>query len=86
MENKIKSIVSQHENTLLALPSSTNLSGLNNTYIHLATSHNTRKAYQSDVRHYETWEGKLPATPEMIARYLEEHAAKLNHRKKIGCY
>lgn len=51
-----------------------------NPYIEAATSSNTRKAYRSDVAHYETWGGKLPATPEYIARYLQEFADKLNPR------
>ncbi len=51
-----------------------------NSYIQAATSHNTRKAYRSDITHYEQWGGKLPATPEQIARYLEAYALSLNPR------
>ncbi len=51
-----------------------------NPYIHLATSSNTRKAYRNDIYHYECWGGQLPATSEMIARYLLFFADKLNHR------
>ncbi len=54
--------------------------GLTNPYIALATSENTRKAYRSDIRHYENWGGQLPATPEAIARYLHHFAAQLNPR------
>jgi site-specific recombinase XerD len=54
--------------------------GLTNPYIHLATSNNTRKAYRSDIRHYEAWGGRLPATPDMIAHYLHFYADKLNPR------
>lgn len=54
--------------------------GLANPYISLATSDNTRKAYQHDIRHYESSGGKLPATPSMIASYLESFAAILNPR------
>lgn len=53
---------------------------LTNHYIHAATSDNTRKAYRSDIRHYEQWSGLLPATPEMITQYLENYAEKLNAR------
>lgn len=53
---------------------------VNNHYIHAATSDNTRKAYCSDIRHYEKWSGRLPATPEMVTRYLEAFAEKLNPR------
>lgn len=55
-------------------------SGLTNPYVHLATSENTRKAYRNDICHYENWGGKLPASPEMIANYLNFYADKLNPR------
>lgn len=51
-----------------------------NEYIQAATSENTRKAYQSDIRHYEKWGGRLPATPELITLYLHQNAALLNPR------
>lgn len=51
-----------------------------NPYIQAATSDNTRKAYRSDVEHYEKWGGKLPATPDYIAHYLQAFAEKLNPR------
>ncbi|MBA3660632.1 MAG: tyrosine-type recombinase/integrase [Gammaproteobacteria bacterium] len=50
------------------------------TYISAATSENTRKAYRSDIRHFEAWQGRLPATTEMIMRYLQDYAATLNPR------
>lgn len=49
-------------------------------YIHAATSDNTRKAYQSDVRHFINWGGLLPASAESIVNYLHQHAAVLNPR------
>lgn len=51
-----------------------------NPYLQAATSINTRKAYRHDIRHYENWGGRLPATPEEIIRYLEAHAPTLNPR------
>lgn len=51
-----------------------------NPYLQAATSDNTRKAYRSDIRHYENWGGRLPATPELIVRYLESFATLLNAR------
>lgn len=53
---------------------------INNFYITAATSDHTRKAYRSDVRHFENWGGRLPATPEIIVRYLEAYATELNPR------
>jgi integrase len=47
-------------------------------FIAAATAENTRRAYQSDLRHFLAWGGHLPATPEQIARYLADHAARLS--------
>lgn len=48
-------------------------------YIHAATRDNTRRSYQSAVRHFETeWGGFLPATADSVARYLADHAETLS--------
>lgn len=48
-------------------------------YIHAATRDNTRRSYQSAVRHFEVeWGGFLPATADSIARYLVDHAQTLS--------
>ncbi|HEX2549586.1 MAG TPA: site-specific integrase [Gammaproteobacteria bacterium] len=52
----------------------------NNLYIQAATSENTRQAYQADIRHFETWGGKLPTTPQQIVEYLHFYATQLNPR------
>lgn len=51
-----------------------------NRYQIAATSDNTRRAYQADIRHYEAWGGQLPATTEAILRYLHAFAQTLNPR------
>jgi integrase len=51
-----------------------------NSYLPAATSNNTRKAYRSDISHFEQWGGRLPATQESIVRYLEAFAPTLNPR------
>jgi integrase len=49
------------------------------TYLAAAVRDNTRKSYQSAVRHFEVdWGGFLPATPDSIARYLADHAETLS--------
>lgn len=53
---------------------------VSNPYLKAATSDNTRKAYRSDIKHFETWGGLLPATPEKIIQYLQDFADKLNSR------
>ncbi len=49
-------------------------------YIHAATSSNTRKAYQADIRHFIQWGGRLPTSGDVIVRYLHEYADVLNPR------
>ncbi|HZW61119.1 MAG TPA: tyrosine-type recombinase/integrase [Candidatus Babeliales bacterium] len=51
-----------------------------NIYIQAATSDNTRRAYRQDIRHFIVWGGKLPTTPDVIVKYLHEHATTLNVR------
>ena len=53
---------------------------LSQRYHIAATSNNTRRAYQADIRHYETWGGQLPATTDSILRYLHAFAETLNPR------
>lgn len=61
--------------TLLSTPA-----WVSNPYIAAATSDNTRKAYQADIRHFERWGGRLPASTEAIVLYLQAFADKLNPR------
>lgn len=53
---------------------------LSNQYQIAATSDNTRRAYQTDIRHFEAWGGQLPATTETILHYLHAFAQTLNPR------
>ncbi|MFX8258232.1 integrase, partial [Acinetobacter baumannii] len=62
------------------LPPASITASLNNRYQIAATSDNTRRAYQADIRHYETWGGQLPATTDSILRYLHAFADTLNPR------
>ncbi len=48
-------------------------------YLEAATRDNTRRSYQSAIRHFEVeWGGFLPASGDAIARYLAEHAQTLS--------
>jgi Phage integrase, N-terminal SAM-like domain len=54
-------------------------------YIRESLAENTRVAYMSDLAHFESWGGQIPAAPETIAEYLVAHAdilsvATLNRR------
>lgn len=47
-------------------------------YLEAATRDNTRRSYESAIRHYEVeWHGFLPATADSIARYLADYAGQL---------
>jgi integrase len=52
-------------------------------YITAATSDNTRRAYQSDIRHFIKWGGLLPASAETIMHYLQQYAERLNPRTLV---
>ncbi len=43
--------------------------------VEAATAPNTRRAYDSDLKHFLAWGGSLPASPDVVARYLAAHAA-----------
>ncbi len=43
-------------------------------FIEAATSANTRRAYDSDLRHFLAWGGSVPSRPGIVAEYLAAHA------------
>lgn len=47
-------------------------------YVRQSVSENTRRAYRSDLAHFEAWGGSIPATDVVIAEYLAAHAGKLS--------
>lgn len=46
-------------------------------YLQAATPLNTRRAYASDLRHFQAWGGRIPASEVMVAEYLAAHADQL---------
>jgi integrase len=64
----------------ITLPSQQLSLWVTNPYLKAATSDNTRKAYRQDIKHYENWGGKLPATSETIVTYLQAFAESKNSR------
>lgn len=46
-------------------------------YIRASLSENSRKAYRADLNHFLAWGGCIPATPEVVARYLAAYAGQL---------
>jgi integrase len=49
-------------------------------FLNAATSDNTRRTYQSAVRHFVQWGGMLPADEATILRYIVTFAESLNPR------
>lgn len=64
----------RHISASKALSSSAHYSACVQRYIDAALSDNTLRAYRSDLKHFVTWGGSIPATPESIAEYLAQHA------------
>jgi integrase len=46
-------------------------------YVRNSLASNTQRAYLGDLAHFEAWGGSVPASAEMIASYLAEHAGAL---------
>jgi site-specific recombinase XerD len=46
------------------------------SYLRASLAPNTQRAYRSDLKHFFAWGGAVPATPEMIANYLADHAGR----------
>src|SRR5215831_4836447 len=46
-------------------------------YVRASLADNTRRAYLSDLAHFESWGGGIPASAETVARYLAAHADTL---------
>lgn len=78
--------MSSVNNDLSALLRETQSTALTNTQSHekpywqVATSQNTRVAYQADIRHFMVAGNVLPATTESVLHYLNQHAGQLNAR------
>lgn len=43
-------------------------------FIRAALSENSRRAYRADLEQFLAWGGMVPASPEIVARYLAAHA------------
>lgn len=53
-----------------AIPATTSVSDGVRELLSQSLSPATRRAYRSDMAHYEAWGGAIPSTPETIAEYL----------------
>lgn len=74
-----------HDLTLIPAAQGVGLVPLSNRvhdYVRASRSDNTRRAYASDLRHFEAWTETrglepLPAAPATVAEYLADHADEL---------
>lgn len=55
---------------------SSNLSPAIRGYLQASLSDNSRRAYHSDLRHFQSFGGVIPATPETVAAYLASYAGQ----------
>ena len=62
-----------------ARKSGLNVSTLVEQFVQASLSENTRRAYSNDLQHFLNWGGRIPASAEMVATYLAEHADKLSY-------
>jgi integrase len=46
-------------------------------FVRASLADNTRRAYLSDLRHFEHWGGRIPASAETVASYLAAHVDTL---------
>src|SRR5208282_2115087 len=46
-------------------------------YVQSSVAPATRRAYRADLDHFEAWGGTIPATDDMVAAYIADHAATL---------
>ena len=47
-------------------------------YVRASSSEATLRAYKSDLQHFVGWGGNIPASPELVANYLADHAGILS--------
>src|ERR1035437_10208052 len=70
------------DNPLLSRPTlpdgSQELAELVATYVQDSLAENSRRAYLSDLAHFENWGGSLPSTDKTLALYLASHAETLS--------
>lgn len=48
-------------------------------YLRESLTESSKKAYRSDLAHFISWGGSIPASTEMLARYLATHAETLSN-------
>jgi integrase len=53
------------------------LTGAVEAYVRAGIAPATRRAYRADIDHFEAWGGTIPATDDMVAAYIADHAAVL---------
>jgi integrase len=62
----------------IAVDCKSNLSDRVAGYVADSLADNTRRAYLSDLAHFEGWGGRIPASDTVVASYLVDHAETLS--------
>lgn len=83
MEQNTNTSVILHNDKLASTDAEVTHSIESQQYIIAATSNNTRRAYQADIRHFVEWGAFLPTSAEIILKYLQQHADSLNPRTLV---
>jgi integrase len=65
-------------NILPAINCNSSPSEMVSNYLRQSLASNTQLAYLSDLAHFESWGGGIPASAEMVASYLAAHADTLS--------
>lgn len=60
----------------LAKPNPSSLSPEVSLYLRASLSDSSRRAYRSDLNHFLSWGGTIPASPDLVAVYLAAHAGQ----------
>jgi integrase len=63
---------------MAALESCTHIDQQVMSFVANSIASNTRRAYASDLAHFEVWGGSLPASPAVVSSYLGVHASTLS--------
>ena len=60
-----------------AIDCTTGLAASVQSFVQAGVAPATRRAYRADLDHFEAWGGTIPATDDMVAAYIADHATVL---------
>ena len=63
--------------SLFAIDRTTGIAASVQSFVQAGVAPATRRAYRADLDHFEAWGGTIPATDDMVAAYVADHANAL---------